>query len=151
LNSTELSKLNVTGPFRVTLKTVDDGGLARQTDTTIIPKDPNLAPIIGIYLSKVGTPISTGDVTTPITIQVKDSFGRNVTNTGVTSSLMGGDHVKLIQIPFAIANSTGMADTNVEWIGWVTGDQALRSAATRRLPPLVIRLRPVKVDKVLAC
>ena len=70
-NATELnSTSSITGPFRISLKVVDEKGLVSRSETVIVAIDPSIAPIGSISLANA-TLDPTG-TETPVILQVRD-------------------------------------------------------------------------------
>ena len=153
-NTTEISKLRLDGPLRVTLKAVDNQGLSTLAGSTIVPEDPNLTPIGNLNLAEIASNTQLGSPppynTTTVFVKVLDIFGRPVKGTGVTFSLLPGTNetaVHSVSTFFNVTNSTGITSVKITWTtSPPTGNAASYNFAnigveTSRLPTTIIPAR----------
>ena len=111
------------------------------SNPVIIPNDPNIAAIGSLSLvsknSTLNNPVRNA---TTLYVQVKDIFGRNLANTGISYALVGDIKISSLSPPFSITNMTGIANSTTIWNRYQSGDSALIGATTGRIPVFNIQI-----------
>lgn len=126
----QLMNLNITGPLRVTLTTIDSNGLVAISQSTILPKDPNIDPAGSL---NVTIPKNSGGI---LTVEVKDIFGRPLAGAPVLFlSSPGG---ATFSPTSAVTDENGEASTKLTWTGSSTVE-----IESGTLSPLYVTVPPV--------
>src|SRR5581483_3262628 len=120
------------GPLKVTLRATDNLGLTRQSESIVIPHDPNIAPIESLSVSKIVKFATPPPYNSTLFVQALDIFGRPVPNAGVSFTLLSTTTAPTISTLYNVTDSQGLADMKLTWGG--TGQSALVGATTGRAP-----------------